>query len=220
MLSYFFDMDKQSQTTILAIKTKEGVVIASDMQISGYYIYGDTLKVIPLTKRIYVAFTGIVSDIQYLIKILRNEIELFNLRTGREIKVQEIANLVSLINYYGVRNFFPRIAGFILAGFDEKDFYIYDIGIDGFIEEKKDYIASGSGSIFVLPILDNNYNKDMSLKEAKELAIKALQVAAKRDLFSGIGYVVYTITKTKVEKETGKLDPYEVESVKEVIKIN
>ncbi len=208
-------------TTILAIKAKDGVVIASDRQISaGFMIHGDTLKVVPLTKNIYLAFSGVVSDVQYIQKILNAEIDLFKLRNGREIKISEVANLLSIINYQGLRNFFPRIAGLILAGFDDKNFYIYNITPDGVLEERKDFLAEGSGSLFAIPVLDAEYKKELTLKEAKELALKALKVAAKRDLYSGIGYVMYSISRKKVEKEEGKLDPYEVEVKKEVIKVN
>ncbi len=208
-------------TTILALKCKDGIIIAGDKQVStGFMIHGEALKVVELSKNIYLAFSGVVSDIQYIQKILKTEMELFKLRNRRDIKINEVANLLSLINYYGLRNFFPRIAGLLLAGFDEKEFYIYNITPDGVLEERKDYLAEGSGSLFAIPVLDAEYKEDLSAKEGKELVIKALNVAAKRDLYSGIGYVLYTITRKKIEKEEGKLDPYKEEKKKKVIKVN
>jgi proteasome beta subunit len=217
-------MLKLLMTTLVAIKTKNGIVVAADKQMTGIE-KDDVIKIYELSDNLYLLGSGYVSDILYILRTLRTEIELFELNRGRKITPKELANLLTLINYFGLRNFIPRIAGFLLAGFDDKDYYIFEITPDGVIvgseSEKgnKNYLTIGSGQIFAKPILDAFYQEDMGLKEAKEVAIKAIEEAVRRDPGSGIGYDLVVITKNKVERESGPLQPYHIEKRKEVKKL-
>jgi len=212
-------------TTLVAIKTKEGVVVAADKQMTGYE-KDDVIKIYELADHIYLLGSGFVSDILYLLRTLRTEIELFELDRSRKITPKELANLLTLINYFGLRNFIPRIAGFLLAGFDDKDYYIFEITPDGVIigseSEKgsKNYLSIGSGMLFAKSILDAFYKDDLSLKEAKEIAVKAIEEAVKRDPGSGIGYDLVIITRDRIEKESGPLNPYKIEKRNEIKKVN
>ncbi|MEO2154852.1 MAG: hypothetical protein ABGW69_03520 [Nanoarchaeota archaeon] len=211
-------------TTLVALKTKDGVIVGADKQ-STSFEKDEVIKIYKLDNHLYLLGSGYVSDILYILRIIRNEIEMFELERNRKIKPYELANLLTLINYHGLRNFIPRIAGFILAGFDEKDFYIYEITPDGVLmgsnteKGSKNYLTAGSGTIFAKPVLDILYREDLSLKEAKEIAIKALEEAAKRDPGSGIGYDLVVITRNKIERESGPLNPYKIEKKKEVEKL-
>ncbi|HIQ50449.1 MAG TPA: hypothetical protein EYH54_00585 [Nautiliaceae bacterium] len=211
-------------TTLVAIKAKDGVVVAADKQMTGFD-KDDVLKIYKLADNIYLLGSGFVSDILHILKIIRTEIELFELERGRKITPKELANLLTLLNYFGLRNFIPRIAGFLLAGFDNKDFYIFEITPDGVLmgseteKGSKNYLTIGSGMLFAKSILDLLYKENIDVKEAKEIAIKAIEEAVKRDPGSGIGYDLYIITKNKVEKESGPLNPYNIEKRKEIEKI-
>ena len=55
------------------------------------------------------------------------------------------------------------------------------------------YTATGSGMMFALGILQENYKKDMTEKEAIELATRAIYTAIRRDSASGDGIVISVI---------------------------
>ena len=57
------------------------------------------------------------------------------------------------------------------------------------------YISVGSGSLFAYGVLEDHYKKDLSLDDAINLAIRALNAAMKRDSASGDGMAIITITK-------------------------
>jgi len=91
-------------TTLVAVKTKDGVVVGADKQ-STSYEKDDVIKIYKLDNHLYLLGSGYVSDILFILRILKNEIELFELERNRKIKPYELANLLSLINYHGLRSF-------------------------------------------------------------------------------------------------------------------
>ena len=48
---------------------------------------------------------------------------------------------------------------------------------------------------FALAILEENFSEGLSLKEGVDLAVRAVKAAIKRDVYTGEGVTVVTITK-------------------------
>jgi len=192
-------------TTTIGIVYNNGVILAADMRATAGYLVVDknVSKVQKINDRMAITTAGSVSDIQLIHKLIKAEIKLKEIRTNREVLVKEAANLLGGILYSQIRNFFPGIAHFLLGGADHTGIFLYDLYPDGSISKKEDYIASGSGSVFALGVLEANYRKDLSLNEAKELAIKAVNAALQRDIASGNGITLMAITKEGV-KELGE----------------
>ena len=88
----------------------------------------------------------------------------------------------------------------MLAGRDDKGYHLYDIGVDGSVTEQEEYFCEGSGSEFALGVLESGYNKDVNIDDGVKLALKALNSAIQRDIASGSGYDVVTITKDGAKK--------------------
>jgi proteasome beta subunit len=194
-------MTESSGTTIVAIKFKDGVLIASDRQTTaGMMVYHKkTQKLHQITDNILMGAAGLVGDIQTLVKILQANLKLKYLRSKNEPTAEEAASfLASLMNYY---KWFPFFSEVIIVGKDNDDYHIYSIDEAGGLEKFDDFISTGSGMVFALGVLETEYKENMSEEEAKELAKKAILAAIKRDLGSGYGIEIWTLTKEGLKKE-------------------
>jgi len=194
-------MTESSGTTIVAIKFKDGVLIASDKQATaGMMVYHKkTQKLHQITDNILMGAAGLVGDIQALVKILQANLKLKYLRSKNEPTAEEAANFLStLMNYY---KWFPFFTEVIIVGKDNDDYNIYEIDEAGGLEKYDNFASTGSGMMFALGVLETEYKENMSEEEAKELAKKAVLAAIKRDLGSGYGIEIWTLTKEGLKKE-------------------
>jgi len=189
---------RKTGTTTMGLVCKEGIVLAADKRATaGFFIAAKKIeKIVKITDDIAVTVAGTVSDIQLLIKIIRAELKLKQIRTGKINTVKEAANLLAGIVYSNIRKFslIPGISHFIVGGKDKFGFHLYDLSPDGSITDTDDFVSSGSGSEMVYGLLETVYTKDMPVKEAVKLAVKGINAALQRDAASGNGVTVYTIT--------------------------
>jgi len=200
-------MEKKTGTTVVAIKFNKGVVVASDKRASaGALMIVDkaTKKIYEISDTIVMGTAGLVADAQMLAKILSAEVKLKELRSKIKVTAEEAANLLSRIMYS--YKFFPFYTEIIIAGKDKDDFSIYMIDELGGLTKHDDCIATGSGMMYALGVLEANYRKDLTKEEAKELAKKAVLAAIERDLGSGEGIDIYVVTDEGIEKETYKVE--------------
>jgi proteasome beta subunit len=97
------------------------------------------------------------------------------------------------------------IASLMMAGRDNEGFHGWELSPDGSMMEIKDYAADGSGMVFALGVLETLYKKNLAVEEGVKLAVKAVSAALQRDVASGNGIDVVTITdkgmQTVIEKE-------------------
>lgn len=203
-------------TTTAAVVCKEGIVLAADMRATaGHFIANKNFqKVIPITDKIAVTVAGTVSDVQLLVKLIKAELKLKDIRTGRESSIKEAANLMSNMVYNNIRKFsvIPGVSHFLLGGIDADGFHLYDLSPDGSIAEIDDFVSSGSGSVMAYGVLETLYKQEISTEEGIKLVVKAIGAALKRDSASGNGINVYTITKDGVKKALSKEIKYELEA--------
>ena len=190
-------MDKiekmKTGTTTLGIVCDEGVVLASDKRATMGYLVSSktTIKVEKLDRNIGMTIAGGVGDAQKLIRWMRSELEVYRLREGEGMTVKGAATLLAnvLSNY----KFYPFFVQLIVGGYDSKP-ELYSLDMAGGVT-KDDYISTGSGSPFVYGLLETGYDKKMSLKDCLKLAAKCIIAASKRDIASGNGITMATITK-------------------------
>lgn len=196
-------------TTIVGIVTKEGVVLASDKRATEGNVIAskDAQKILPITDNIAIAAAGLVADMQILGKILSAELKLKELRSGTKVKAKEAANLLALYLYSKRFYFIPYMVAIIVAGKDEDKYSIYTIDALGSLIEEKKYYAEGSGMMFALGVLEAEYNENLTLEEAKKLAEKAIRSAIKRDIGSGDGIEIVTISDKGIERTFKKIVP-------------
>ncbi|MBR9691419.1 proteasome subunit beta [Candidatus Woesearchaeota archaeon] len=204
-------MEKQLKTgtTTVGLVCKDGLVLAADRRATAGYFLADKKveKVLKITEDIAVTIAGTVSDIQLVVKLIRAELKLKELKTGKINTVKEATNLLSGIVYNNIRKFslIPGISHFIVGGRDNIGFHMYDLCPDGSITEITDFVSSGSGSPMVYGLLEAQYKEGMAVKDAINLAVKGINSALQRDVASGNGVIVYTITDKGVKKVLEKV---------------
>ncbi|MBU5682386.1 MAG: archaeal proteasome endopeptidase complex subunit beta [Candidatus Aenigmatarchaeota archaeon] len=191
-------------TTTLGIICKNGIVIAAEKKSTmGYLVASkETEKIIKLNDRIVMTTAGSVGDNLTLARWLRAEIKLFEIQNNRKISVRGVATLLSnILNSY---RFFPFFVQILIAGYDEYEgFKMYSFDMLGGMEEEKKFFATGSGSPMALGVLEALYKENLDIKEAKDIAIKAIKAAIERDIGSGgKGIDIAIITEKGIQIET------------------
>ncbi len=193
-------------TTILGIVCKDGVVMASDRQSTAGTIVmkKKKQKTIPIGEHLLFSGAGLSSAIQKTAKILEAELRLKELRSKSKPSVRQSANLLGTIIYNNIRQFtrIEDIVGALIGGFNEDGtIELYTIDPSGNIDSVEDYDANfGSGMAFSLGLLERQYKEDMTVKEGVELALEAIKSSTQRDLGSGYGMDIFTITKEGINK--------------------
>jgi len=204
---------RKTGTTTVGIVCKDGIVLAADKKgtfggSSGVsYIAGTKEeKIQKVNDRLVVTTAGVASDLQKVIKLTRAELKLKELKSKKLPSMKESANLFSAVVYQNIRQFSPilGITHFLLAGFDDEDFALYNVFPDGYVEKIEDYSATGSGMMQCDSILDAEYKENISIQEGLALAIKCITAAMKRDPATGAGIDVYLITKDRINQEIGQ----------------
>ena len=202
------DRELKTGTTTVAIACKDGLVLAADKRAtSGYLIsFKKFEKIINIADFIAVTVAGTVSDVQLLTKYIKAELRLKKIRTGRENTVKEAANLLAALVYNNIRklSLIPGISHFLIGGKDESGFHLYDLSPDGSIVEIDDYVSSGSGSVMAYGVFETLYKNGMTIDEGVKLAAKAINAAVQRDIASGNGIDIVTVTKDGIKKVLSK----------------
>lgn len=189
-------------TTTVGISTDNAVVFAADKRATmGHFIAHKFVeKVVPVTDRLVMTMAGLVGDAQMLLKYMKSEIKLYELKSGEKITVKAAATLLGNIMYGNRFSPWPFYVQLLLGGYDdEENFRVYSLSPDGAVIIDK-YIATGSGTELAYSRLDEKYSKDMTPDQSVELAISAVLSAIKRDVFSGENIDVFVITKDGYKK--------------------
>ncbi|MFW6286224.1 MAG: hypothetical protein ACOC16_03820 [Nanoarchaeota archaeon] len=191
-------------TTCIGMLFKDGVILAADNRVTTNKIESDHFtKIFNISDKIISTIAGIASDSQVFMRIIKGELKLLELRNERSVRVKEAAMILNSMQYSAVRSQ-GSIVSIILGGYDKKTgFSLYDLSPDGTINSHEGYIVDGSGGIFIKGILDNDYKKDLTQKEALDLIEKGFRTAFKNDTASGGGFIARIVTKDGI-KEVAK----------------
>jgi proteasome beta subunit len=175
-------------TTIVGIKTNEGVVLGSDKRASKGFFIGSkiTQKIAKIDETLAVAIAGQLSDAEYMIKVAKAERRLIEIRRGFPLTVRESARLIANMAYAGLKNYQPYFVELLVAGVDAEGGHILAADMSGALTEE-DFASSGSGSPIAYGVLESVYSKDISNEQAKNIATKAVAAAMERDPGSGNG---------------------------------
>ena len=174
---------KKTGTTTVGIKAKDGVVLAADTQASLDHMV-ETLnirKIVPITDRIAITTAGSVGDVQALARMLEAHARYYQFTWGRPITAKAMAHLLS--NILNENKWFPYMVQIIIGGHVDEPTLANLDPLGGLIFD--DYTATGSGSPFAIAVLEEGFEKNMSVEEAKELAVRAVRTAGKRDVYTG-----------------------------------
>jgi len=181
-------------TTTIGLVCKDGVVMATEMRATmGTLIaHKTTQKLFRIDDNLGLTVAGVVGDAQTLARYITAEVELYKLKRNQPMSVKSAATLTS--NILAGQRFYPYYVGLILGGTDRDGNHVYSLDmVGGAIPD--DFVTTGSGSPFVYGVLEDHYEKGMSVTDGVDLAVRSLHAAMKRDSASGDGYAVATITK-------------------------
>ena len=191
-------------TTTLGIVCKDAVVLAADTRATAGTMIVDRRaeKVHQISDDFALTIAGGVSDAQLLIKLIRAELRLKEVRTNKKPTAKETANLLGGLLYSNIRrpSMLPGVVHFLLAGKDQIGLHLYDLFPDGSVTRVPDYISSGSGSVFALGVLETHYNSQMTSDEGVKLAVKAINTALHHDSASGNGINVIVVNSGGIKR--------------------
>ena len=187
-------------TTIGAV-CSDGVILASEKRVSyGYMVMSKVgKKVFKITDKMGAACAGLVSDMQVLVREIEAYAKLFNLDAGRPMPVKSAAKVMS--NMLFSRRLAPLITQTIVGGIDEDGASLYVLDVLGSVIPDK-YAAVGSGAEIAIGVLEERYKDGMTTEEAKELVVRAIKSAVRRDIMSGDGADFLTITEKGMQEES------------------
>ncbi len=191
-------------TTILGIVCKDGIVMASDRQVTAGHMKGERFdKTIKINDHSLLSYAGNASDAQRLTKLISAELKLMELRSKTRPEIRKVANLLSSISYSSIRqpSMIPSIVASLIGGVNEDNtFGLFSVSPDGTLIPAEDFLSNGSGSVFVVGLLERQYKKNINIEQGVELAKEALKSSTQRDIYSGLGIDIFTITKDGIKK--------------------
>ena len=181
-------------TTTVGIKAKDGVVLCADMRASaGYFIANNnTMKIQQLDAHAGMTMAGGVADAQNITDILRYHSNLHRIQKQEPIPIKSLTRLASLI--FHQNRGYPFIADILVGGYDNNGPALFNIDMFGSVEEKN-YVTTGSGSPVAYGLLEEEYREDLSVEEAKSIALRAVKAAIVRNIGTGDGINVAIIDK-------------------------
>jgi proteasome beta subunit len=187
-------------TTTVGIATAEGVVVATDKRASlaGRFVSNKQVqKVEQVHPTGVMTLVGSVGGAQSFVRTLRAEADLYDVRREEPMRIGALATLAGNFARGG-----PWFAiNPIVAGTDEEGSHVYSVDPAGGVM-KDDYTVTGSGMQLAYGTIEGNYDAEMSIEDARDLAVRAVEAASERDTGSGNGVTVATVTDDGVEIET------------------
>ena len=181
-------------TTTVGIKAKDGIVLCADMRASaGYFIANNnTMKIQKIDEHAGMTMAGGVADAQNITDVLRYHANLHRIEKQEAIPIRSLTRLTSLI--FHQNRGYPFIADILVGGYDKSGPDLYNIDMFGSVE-KKTYVTTGSGSPVAYGLLEEEYHEDLSVEEAKVIALRAVKAAITRNIGTGDGINIAIIDK-------------------------
>ena len=195
----------KSNTSLVGIVCKDGIIMGGDRRVTAGTIVmsKNEQKVQKINDYLVLSWTGGAADAFLSAKVIAAELRLKELKTKSRPSVKEAAHLLAMMTYRNIRTptMIPNIVGTLIAGVDEDGkTSLYTIEPAGGVYPVKEYDANfSSGMPYILGLLERQYRKDMSVKEGVELAKECLKSSTQRDVSSGNGIDVFTITKDGIK---------------------
>jgi len=192
-------------TSLVGIVCKDGAIIAADRRVTmggALVSQKDFQKVLKISDYLLTAISGNVSDAVLLTKFIGAELRLKELKTKARPTVSEAVNLLAMSTYRNIRSpaIITNIVATISGGFNEDgSVELFSTSPAGDLRKIEDYDANGSGMPYILGLLERQYRKDITVKDAVELAKECLKSSTQRDTASGNGLDVITITKVGIK---------------------
>ncbi len=192
-------MSLPTGATIVGIKCSDGAVVATDSMISwGTMVLTEKgVKAFKLTDTIVLASAGLTSDYQMLVNRLQAQIKLYELNQKKKISVKVLSKMVANTLYS--RRMMPLYVQTVIVGLDADGPALYTLDMGGSLISDE-YTAAGTGVRTAYGVLENDFKAGLTVKEAEEIAIRAVKAGIARDVQSGGPIQVMVVTKDGVSE--------------------
>jgi len=205
-------------TTVLALRYRDGVVMAGDRQASeGYQVASRRIeKIFKSDDLSGVGIAGAAGPAMEMARLFQTELEHYEKVEGENLSLDGKANKLGQM----IRMNLPMamqglVVVPIFAGFDERAgvsrLFKYDV--TGGRYEETDYFAQGSGGKDARDSLKKRFKRDMTKDEAVRVSIEALMDAADEDLGTGgpdLQRGIYPTVKTITRSGFGDISDDEI----------
>ncbi len=188
-------------TTTVALSCTDGVVLAADQTATMGNLVASkkAKKVFEITDKIGLTIAGSVGDAQAVTKLLRAEVQIYEMQEGA-ITTKAAASLLGMLLRSSYKSFVPELVQLILGGVDERGSEVYSVTLDGAVMKEDDYTFTGSGSPIALGVLEDSYRSDLTVEGGIKLVARAVKAARERDVYSGgLSINIATITKDGIK---------------------
>ncbi|MGB9831212.1 MAG: archaeal proteasome endopeptidase complex subunit beta [Fervidicoccus fontis] len=192
-------------TTTVGLIAKDAVILAADRRATAgtFIAHRKTRKILKITDKMALTTAGLVADAQVLADWLNTQMNYLTITKKQPVTVREAAHLLSLLLYR--YKLFPFYVQLILGGYDTAP-RLFSLDLYGSLVEEK-YTSTGSGSPIAIGVLEDGYRENMSPEEARKLAVKAVQMALKRDSATGDGVDSVIITSEGIKEFSDPVQP-------------
>lgn len=212
-------------STALGIATNEGVLLAVEKRIeSKLMIPSSQSKVFEVDKHVGAIYSGLQADGRSLIDYSRLQSQSYWFTYDEPMPVKSITRTVAdhMMSFAGndddddddnrQKNRMSRPFGvaLLLAGCDETGPSLYVIDPSGTIVRYL-AVAVGAGGESAMSVLQDNYARSMTLREAEDLAATILKQVMEDKLDTKNMQIAFVSTKTK------KFEEYDQKKLKEII---
>ena len=196
-------MEPKHGTTTVALRFKDGVVVAADKRASmGTFIASKKIeKIYDLNKHTIATIAGLVSDAQYLVNLTKANINLYELGRGYPPTTKMVGNLLASVMYEQYRAYFPYYVSMLACGLDNEGPHVFTLDMAGGITDE-DFASTGSGSMIAYGVLDSTWKEGLTKDAALKIGITALKTAISRDTATGDGMDVAVVDKKGIKRLT------------------
>jgi len=124
---------------------------------------------------------------------------IIRIELGDAPQIKSVSYILSKILY---NNKASLQSSMILGGWDRQTGgQIFAIPMGGSLIPREKFASAGSGQVFLAGYLDNNFKYNMTYEEAKDLLIRAVSQAIRRDNSSGGSIRLSAINEHGVQEE-------------------
>ncbi len=190
-------------TTTVGVKAADATILAADMKATMGNIAAEltATKLFKINDNIAMAIAGSQGDCQTIIRFLKSQAKLYEME--RETPLSTKAAITFLANVLSANRYYPYLSYFIMGGFNkEAELYTTDM-VGGFSEVEK-FTSVGSGFELAYGVLEHNYRENMDQDAAIRLAVNAVKVAKKRDIYTGGEGIKVFVIDAKGVRELGE----------------
>ena len=186
--------------TVVGVTYKDGLVLGAERRVTlgGFIVSKTAKKTFQVTDSVGAACAGMIGDMQILIKELKSYVKLRELELRRPLPANSVAKLLSVMMFE--RRFAPFITQVMIGGMGSKPLIWILDPLGSLIPD--DYAAVGSGAEIAIGLIENGYSEDLSEDDAKNLAVRAIRSAIKRDVSSGDGVDLLFASKSGIREES------------------